>query len=205
LQDEPAKAAARYLPTIVVSEHPERKAHVARSTTTDAFLVRHFVSLAMAGRGMQFRVGLSLLFLVGQVGNVAAEPIRWTSYSIPETGTSVDFPTTLFSEPAGRPDGYGQRFKTADGRANLTIQSAPNVDNDSPAAFLAKKKPPAHIRYKRVTSRFFAVSSYKGKDVWYDRCNFSRRFVHCVLINYPAAEEHDWDDIVTRISLSLKG
>jgi len=25
-----------------------------------------------------------------------------------------------------------------------------------------------------------------------------------VLINYPASEERDWDDIVTRISLSLK-
>jgi hypothetical protein len=29
--------------------------------------------------------------------------------------------------------------------------------------------------------------------------------VHCVLINYPASEERDWDGIVTRISLSLRG
>ena len=56
-----------------------------------------------------------------------------------------------------------------------------------------------------VTSRFFAVSSYKGDKVWYDRCNFSGRLVHCVLINYPAKEEHAWDDIVTRMSLSLSG
>jgi hypothetical protein len=56
-----------------------------------------------------------------------------------------------------------------------------------------------------VTPRFFAVSSYKGDKVWYDRCNFSRGLVHCVLINYPAREEHAWDDIVTRISLSLSG
>src|SRR5438309_1207336 len=82
---------------------------------------------------------------------------------------------------ARQSDGYGQRFKTADGRANLTIQSAPNAAHDSPASFLAKKNPPSRIQYKRVTSRFFAVSSYKGDDVWYDRCNFSRRFVHCVL------------------------
>ena len=53
--------------------------------------------------------------------------------------------------------------------------------------------------------RFFAVSSYKGDKVWYDRCNFSSGLIHCVLINYPANEERDWDDIVTRISLSLRG
>jgi hypothetical protein len=146
------------------------------------------------------------LLLFGSATTMAgAQPIRWANYSIPETGTSVNFPSTIFTEPAGKPDGYGQRFKTADGRANMTIQSAVNTGHDSPAAFLASKNPPQNIQYKRVTSRFFAVSSYKGNDVWYNRCNFSRRFVHCVLINYPAAEEHDWDGIVTRISLSLKG
>ncbi|OPY95769.1 hypothetical protein A5906_07320 [Bradyrhizobium sacchari] len=135
---------------------------------------------------------------------VSAQPVRWTTYSIPQTGTSVDFPSSIFTEEAGRPDGYGQRFRTADGRADITIQAAPNVANDSPAAFLAKKGPPSRIQYKRVTSRFFAVSSYKGDKVWYDRCNFAGRLVHCVLINYPAREEHEWDDIVTRISLSLR-
>ena len=70
--------------------------------------------------------------------------------------------------------------------------------------FLSReKKSPPRIQYKRVTPRFFAVSSYKGDKVWYDRCNFSGRLIHCVLINYPAAEEHDWDQVVTRISLSL--
>jgi len=137
--------------------------------------------------------------------SVSAQPITWTTYRIPQTGTSVAFPSSIFTEEAGRPDGYGQRFRTADGRADLTIQAAPNVGNDSPAAFLAKKGPPPRIQYKRVTPRFFAVSSYKGDKVWYDRCNFSGGLVHCVLINYPASEERAWDGIVTRISLSLHG
>lgn len=154
---------------------------------------------------MKTLVGLSLLLFASATSIAAAQPVRWTTYSIPETGTSVDLPSSVFTEAAGQPDGYGQRFKTADGRANMTIQAALNTDHDAPAVFLAKKNPPAHIQYKRVTSRFFAVSSIKGNDVWYNRCNFSRRHIHCVLINYPAAEEHDWDDIVTRISLSLKG
>jgi hypothetical protein len=136
---------------------------------------------------------------------VSAQPVRWTTYTIPETGTSVEFPSSIFTEQAGRTDGYGQRFQSADGRASFTIQTAANILNDSPAAFLAKKHPPPSIQYRRVTPRFFAVSSYKGDKVWYNRCNFSHSLVHCVLINYPAAEERDWDDIITRISLSLRG
>jgi len=137
---------------------------------------------------------------------VAAEPVRWTTYTIPETGTSVDLPSSIFTDQVGSPGGgYGQRFQTADGRASFTIQAATNRSNDSPAAYLAKNHPPPRLQYKRVTPRFFAVSSYKGDKVWYDRCNFSRGLVHCVLINYPASEEHDWDDIVTRVSLSLSG
>src|SRR3954454_13087375 len=144
---------------------------------------------------------VQLLAFAASTSMAAAQPVRWTTYTIPETGTSVDFPSSVFSEEAGQPDRYGRRFQTSDGRANITIQATPNLANDPPAAFLAKKR----IQYKRVTPRFFAVSSYKGDKVWYDRCNFSRRLVHCVLISYPASEERDWDDIVTRISLSLNG
>jgi hypothetical protein len=112
----------------------------------------------------------------------------------------------VFSRKAGRPpERYGQRFQTDDQRANLTIQAEVNKSNDSPASFLAKMHPPRHIQYKRVTPRFFALSSYKGDSVWYDRCNFSQGFIHCVLINYPAREERSWDEIVTHISLSLSG
>jgi hypothetical protein len=146
-----------------------------------------------------------LAFALASTSVASAQPVRWTHYTIPETGTSVDMPASIFTEQAGRPDGYGQKFKSADGRATLTIQSAPNVAYDTPATFLAKKNPPPQIQYRRVTSRFFAVSSYKGDMVWYDRCNFSNGFVHCVLMNYPAKEERAWDDIVTRISLSLNG
>lgn len=136
----------------------------------------------------------------------SAQPVRWEAYSIPETGTSVDFPSSIFTEQAGRPpEGYGRRFQSADGRADFTIEAASIGSDVSPAALLAKMHPPARIQYKRVTSRFFVVSSYKGDKVWYDRCNFSKGFVQCALINCPAREQHAWDDIVTRISLSLSG
>ncbi|WP_128928269.1 hypothetical protein [Bradyrhizobium guangxiense] len=133
----------------------------------------------------------------------AARADSWTSYRIAETGTSVDFPRSLFAELAGKPDGYGQQFRTSDGRADLTVQAVSNEQGLTPAQFLAKKNPPSGIIYKRVARDFFVVSSIKRDKIWYDRCNFSRGYVHCVLINYPEAEKRQWDRVVTRISHSL--
>jgi hypothetical protein len=63
--------------------------------------------------------------------------------------------------------------------------------------------PPARTQYRRVTSKFFAVSSIRNGRTWYNRCNQANRFMNCVLINYPAVEDREWDAVVTRISLSL--
>ncbi len=137
---------------------------------------------------------------------VSAQPIDWVRYQVPESGASVDIPTSIFSEDAGKPEtGYGARFLTADQRANLTVQSVNNASRYSPAAFLARKKPPSGIVYKRVTPHFFVVSSFRQDKIFYDRCNFAGRFINCVLINYPAAEKRRWDGVVTRISNTLAG
>ena len=128
----------------------------------------------------------------------------WVDYVVPETGAMAQVPTTIFSEDGGKPEsGYGKRFVTSDDRANLTVQSVSNDAGDSPREFLAKKHPPAGIIYKRVTARFFVVSSVRGDKIWYDRCNFVGRTVNCVLINYPASEKRQWDNVVTRISNTL--
>ena len=152
------------------------------------------------------RTILKAAFLVAAVSTapVFAQPATWETYTIAKTLTSVDVPSSIFTERVGRPpQGDGQRFQTADGRAELIVQAAAIGPDVSPADFLARQNPPQDIQYKRITPRFFAVSGYKGDKVWYDRCNFSGGLVHCVLINYPAREERAWDGIVTRISLSL--
>ena len=143
--------------------------------------------------------------LSGLACPVSANAVEWKTLNIPGSGTTVDIPTSVFTDKGGRPDGFGQRYFTADGRADLTVQAVPNSSGATPARFLANKHPPRDIQYRRVTSNFFAVSSYKGGRVWYNRCNFENSMIHCVLINYPASEERLWDGIVTRISLSLNG
>jgi hypothetical protein len=140
------------------------------------------------------------------LGSLAASaaPVSWQRYVVPETGAVAQIPTTIFSEDGGAPEeGYGRRFISSDGRAKLTVQSVPNTAGDSPAAFLAKKNPPSNIVYRRVTPRFFVVSSFRGDRIWYNRCNFASRFVNCVLIDYPTVEKRRWDDGVTRISNTL--
>jgi hypothetical protein len=145
-----------------------------------------------------------VVFTVVAGAVMPATAAEWRKYNLSESGLSVDVPVTVFTDDAGTPEGTaGRVFYTADHRADLTIKSIPNAADDSPASFLVKMQPPARIQYKRVTSRFFAVSSIKNGRTWYNRCNRAGRFMNCILINYPAAEDRQWDAIVTRISLSL--
>jgi hypothetical protein len=164
------------------------------------------MSQALSGhRKMKRVLGTLPLALLTSTATAYPQPVQWQTYSIAETGTSVDIPTSIFTKKAKLPDSYGERLETNDGKAELTVEAGPNSDNDTPASFLAKRHPPPHMQYRRVTSRFFAVSGYKRDKVYYSRCNFSHGIVHCLTIDYPASEERDWDDIVTRISLSLNG
>lgn len=151
----------------------------------------------------------AIVIALSAMSPAVARADSWTTYRIPETGTSVDVPTSVFTEEAGKPDGYGngysKKLRTPDGGADLTVQAVRRPKGVSPAAFLAAKQPPPGILYKRIAPDFFVVSSIKRDKIWYDRCNFTSRYVHCVLINYPAAEKRQWDDVVTRISHSLSG
>jgi hypothetical protein len=161
----------------------------------------HFIALVALALVAVALVDLGLALLPAVA---AAQPISWVRYQVPETGAAVDLPSSIFTEEAGKPEaGYGGRFLTSDRRADLTIQSVANDAGLSPAVFLARKNPPPDIIYKRVTPRFFVVSSFRKGKIWYDRCNFTGRFINCVLINYPAAEKRQWDSVVTRISNTL--
>lgn len=178
--------------------------HLAKSV--DSLLSGHLPTRP----GVKWRNGMCLrrlfaaLFFSLISGIACAGSMEWREYVVPSTGAHVDVPVNIFAEDAGLPDGgIGRRFFTPDHRADLTVQSVPNPENDTPATFLEKRRPPSGIQYKRVTPRFFAVSSVRNGRTWYNRCNLAIGYMNCVLINYPAAEERKWDAVVTRISLSL--
>lgn len=152
-------------------------------------------------RPFHLSIGVVLCLAYGTVQAPAAE---WRRFVIPSTGASADVPVSVFNDETELPDGgIGRRFFTDDRRADLTIQSVVNPDNDLPATFLAKRNPPPGITFKRVTPSFFAVSSVRKDRIWYNRCNRAAGYMNCILINYPRAEKPQWDGIVTRISLTL--
>ena len=130
----------------------------------------------------------------------------WQSYVDAQSGTRVDFPTRLFPVDAGATErGTGRIFQSDDGRARLSVYAVENAENDTPASYLRKflKVDPSTVDYRRVTARFFAISGIRNGEVYYSRCNFHRQ-MHCIYISYPASQMRAWDDIVTRVSLTLR-
>jgi hypothetical protein len=133
----------------------------------------------------------------------------WTTFSIAESGTRVDYPAALFSVSEGQSEnGSGQRFRTSDGRASLSIYSKTNDAGETPVAYLRTnlRRPRSALDYQRVTSSFFAISEETQDTIYYSRCNFSNnnRTIHCFDLVYPFREERVWDPIVTRLSRSLR-
>jgi hypothetical protein len=134
----------------------------------------------------------------------------WQTFQVKQYGTTVDYPATIFSEPAGKAEkGTGQRFNSADGRSTLTIYALENAEGDTPASYLRKnlRMPRSAIDYERVTRSFFAISVERQGTVLYSRCNFASGdggTVHCIDLVYPQDVARAWDGIVTRISRSLR-
>jgi hypothetical protein len=170
------------------------------SWTYSASLLRKNEGTLLAMRKLLTIILLNMM----PMASAEAAGLEWRKFVISSTGLSVDLPVTIFAEDGGSAEGtQGRIFFTKDHRADLTIKSMPNPENDSPRVFLDKMQPPAVIQYKRVTRDFFAVSSIRNGRTWYNRCNRAPGFMNCVLMNYPAAEDPQWDAVVTRISLSL--
>jgi len=145
-------------------------------------------------------------------GHARSAPMNedWRTLAVPDLGTRVQYPAGIFSVPDGKPEkGIGERLSTEDGRATLTVYSHANESGETPATYLHHhlRMPRAQLHYQRVTPAFFAISMLKEDTIYYSRCNFSRAgtlAVHCFDLVYPAGEKRAWDNIVTRISLSLR-
>jgi hypothetical protein len=135
------------------------------------------------------------------------DDVSWTTYSVPQFGTRVAYPASLFSVSEGEPElGFGERFRTSDGRAVFSVYSRANAGGETPRSYLRKnlRRPRSDLDYHRVAPSFFAISEETEDKIYYSRCNFSNAAIHCFDLVYPAAEKRAWDAIVTRISRSLR-
>jgi hypothetical protein len=147
--------------------------------------------------------------LPNQPSSPAAAPSAgWTTYANPRFGTAVDYPAAIFSVRDAEPaNGGGQSFRSADGRATLSIYGSHNVEDDTPQSYLDKYVETQGVSYKRVTRQFFAVSGKRGGEIFYQRCNFAAPpsgVLHCVSLSYPADQAGTYDGVAGTISKSLR-
>jgi hypothetical protein len=162
--------------------------------------------LLRSSTAMLFQLGVSVA--AAQVGQ-GTSSLAWRTFVIPEYGTRIEYPAAIFA-PAGAPGkGIGERFKSSDGRAVLSIYSRENEAGDTPLDYVRKnlRVNSAGLDYQRITRSFFAISMEGDRLIYYSRCNFSgalRRVTHCFDLVYPQEEKRAWDPVVTRISLSLQ-
>jgi len=142
---------------------------------------------------------------LGVAGPALGQPAQldWQQYS-GDRGTTVQYPAAVFSQFVERNEN-GVKWTRADSRATLAVSANSNAQRETPRAFLRRKFPDRQsiLSYDRVTPTFFAVSARMQDKIFYTRCNFAAA-VHCIELEYPAAEKRQWDAIVTRISRSLR-
>jgi hypothetical protein len=153
---------------------------------------------------------LRLLLLIALSGLGLAHPalgqpahLDWQQH-VDGRGTTVVYPAAVFSQIVERNEN-GVKWSRPDGRATLAVSANSNERRETPRAFLRRKFPDRQsiLSYDRVTPTFFAVSARMNDRIFYTRCNFASA-VHCIELEYPAAEKRQWDGVVTRISRSLR-
>lgn len=152
------------------------------------------------------RHALSLPLALSLIAPPAAAQETWRTFTVPEFGTRVEFPADLFSVSEGAPQqGSGQRFRTADGRAQLSIYSL-RRDGQTPAGYLRTnlQVPARSLYYRRIAPNFFAISARNQDRIYYSRCNFVVAAIHCVYLIYPGDQKRAFDPVVTRISRTLR-
>jgi hypothetical protein len=84
--------------------------------------------------------------------------LNWQIFKVPDFGTRLEYPASIFAAVGQAETGVGQRFEREDGRAVLSIYARGNVGGDTPAGYLKKNLRQSALGYERVTRSFFAIS-----------------------------------------------
>jgi hypothetical protein len=148
---------------------------------------------------------LVMIYLGGFAGPATAQ-YNWNRFT-DARGTSIEYPADIFSSPERAQ--IGKAYVSRERRARIHMYSMPNSKALTPAEFMRSQfpGPRSMLTYDRVARNFFAISTRRQGTIIYMRCNFSRNqggTMHCVDIRYPQNEKAAWDDVVTRISRSVR-
>lgn len=152
-------------------------------------------------------LALGVSLLAGTLGGEAFA--GWGRFHDPKHRISFQFPAHIFQQDASDEGERGTVFSTADGRARLRLFGFVNSRNQSPRSHLVAipEFRAERFHYVRATPHFYVASAVREGVILYRRCNFSSRGdrrVGCLQLEYPQDEKRAWDEVVTRISLSLR-
>jgi hypothetical protein len=163
-------------------------------------------AMRLALSGLAFTASLVVAALGTEASAVGS---GWSRFYDPEHHMSFEFPAHIFDQEVAQEGERGAVFSSRDGRARLRLFGFVNSRNQTPRSHLAgiPEYRSERFHYVRTTSRFYVASGVRDGMIIYRRCNFSPRAdrrVGCVQLEYPQAEKRAWDEVVTRISLSLR-
>lgn len=153
-------------------------------------------------------VRLSTAFLLLTVSAQAAE---WSTYSNPRFGVSIDVPPGFVNDVPEPANGDGLTFHAADGQAELFVwgNNLANADfkTDAASRLQAEKDDGWTVSYRKISGNAWSVySGSKGEHIMYQRSISSCRGTQALhfRIEYPKAQQADYDPIVARLGKSLK-
>ena len=109
------------------------------------------------------------------VTTAAVAKERWENYAKSKIWHECGLSRRPLHRLDAPPDnGDGQRFHTADGRAELAIYGAWKANDDTPKSYVENyvEESGAGITYRQITDHFFVVSGTKDGKIFYQRCNF---------------------------------
>jgi hypothetical protein len=129
-----------------------------------------------------------IVFVCSSIQAQSRPASDWQMFRVPDYGTQLEYPASIFSAVGPSETGVGQRFESNDGRAALSIYARENEEGETPASYLKKNLRQSGLDYERVTRSFFAISMEREETIYYSRCNFSRSArgaIHCIDLVYP--------------------
>ena len=147
---------------------------------------------------------LTSFCVVGPLNTAMAQSdLRWTALHL-HSGAAIEYPSAVF-QPRHERDGAASVYSRSDGDASFSLFEKANPKS-LPLDRLARQAANIPVSYRRVTSKFFVLSGIRRGTIFYRRCNAGRHSMRlaCFDIAYPQTERRKWDNIVTRMSRSLR-
>jgi serine/threonine-protein kinase len=114
-------------------------------------------------------------------------------------------PSDWTQEPAKPDDGW-QKYVSPDGTAWLALATSPaRTHSRQQRMDPVAPDPTERITYERRTSRFIAVSGFRGERIFYRKSNLACGGTqwHHIALEYPAADKRKLDATVTHIAHAM--